>query len=325
MNQKRNYPDRADSGLFRRPSTTLLSTSLWLLFVLTVTPNNSFAQGNFGPSQVNGLNDGQWAPPSSPQSGVYVASGQQPPPSLPAGLSFPKTAVAFDPGVRMAHLEVPEPNQTPGDRSLESTVDTTATMLSNLKTATSRKISGLAANFQQDGGWMEKAKSLLGTADTSRMLGSLTLVLGVYFAFVWVMRKINPGGNAGLPPEVIEVMGEVPFGPKRNLQLVRLGSKLLLLMNSPEGTQPIGEITDPIEVEYLASLCPGKRKSGSRSVAAIQQAAARLANTRSTPSARPDPTPQSAPSQGPTTHSNLARILRALDQATQQNSAIFEA
>jgi flagellar biogenesis protein FliO len=218
-------------------------------------------------------------------------------------------------------------------------------MFANLKSSAGDKVSGFMAAFNQGGSWSNKLKSLTGSADIGKMLGSLALVLGIYFAFVWVMRKINPNGGRGLPPEVIEVLGQVPFGARRSLQLVRLGSKLLLLMNSPEGTQPIGEITDPTEVEYLASLCPGKNKKRSNSVgmigsgtsgstnqgstnqgssnhiAAIQQAARNLVapNNASTNAGA------STTADSSTNSSNLANILRTLEQAAKPNGTVFEA
>ena len=91
-----------------------------------------------------------------------------------------------------------------------------------------------------------------------KVLGALALLIGSYLGFVWLARKFNFANDGRIPAEVIEVLGVSPFGPRKNLQLVRLGSKLLLLMNGPEGTHPVGEITDPSEVEHLASLCKGR-------------------------------------------------------------------
>lgn len=322
MNQKQNF---AVGNAFRRCwrlNTSFFRSCILLMLVVLPPSESVFAQDAFAPLPNNQSSFGQWTPPSSQQD-VFRGPREKGQPNIPAGVSFPEVPEAFDSGVRTANFEVPEIDELTGSSSMESTIDSTASLLSNLKNATSEQLSGLATRLKQDQSWTKKFMSLFGTADTSRMLGSLTLVLGIYFAFVWVMRKINPAGNAGLPAEVIEVMGQVPFGPKRNLQLVRLGSKLLLLMNSPEGTQPIGEITDSIEVEYLASLCPGKRKTASRSLAAIQNAATRLANARPAPA--PESPPSAAPAPGPATHSNLANILRSLDQAAKQNTAIFEA
>ncbi len=135
-----------------------------------------------------------------------------------------------------------------------------------------------ATTMERASRWFEKAKSTVGGwvsgdsatggmkekfggADVSRIFGSLAVVLGGYFGFVWLMRMFNPGRPRGLPAEVVDVVGQIPFGQGEILQLVRLGSKLVLLNNGPAGLSPLGEITDPAEVDYLASLCD----SGSRS------------------------------------------------------------
>ena len=111
--------------------------------------------------------------------------------------------------------------------------------------------------------WMADIKNAFGGADIGKVISSLAIVLGGYFGFVWLMRKLNPQGSLGLPQEVVEVLGQTSFGAGKKLQLVRLGSKLLLLMNTNDGTQTIGEITEPGEVEYLASLCGAGRSTKS--------------------------------------------------------------
>lgn len=287
------------------------------LAAVLMTPALATAQGSFVPpqGQSHSTESNHWSPPNPAQRAPETDFNSQP--QVTRALEFPKGSIPFDPHVRPATFEsVDESSAAPGS-SLDSSIDSTANMISNLKTTTSQQLTGIAAKFDKNGAWMDQAKTLLGSSDISRMLGSLTLVLGVYFTFVWLMRRFNPGSNSGIPSEVIEVMGQIPFGPKRELQLVRLGSKLLLLMSSPEGTHSIGEITDPDEVEYLTGLCPGKRQKKTGSYAAIRNAANRLAANRKPPT--------------PTTHDpaagnpNLANILRTLDQAAKQNTAVFEA
>ena len=152
--------------------------------------------------------------------------------------------------------------------------------------------------------WMSELKSQATAMDIPKVLGSLAIVLGGYFVFVWLTRQISGTGDGGLPREVVEVLGQTSFGPKKTLQLVRLGSKLLLLINSPDGTQSIGEITDPHEVEYLIGLCGGKR---SRSAIAIRKAS----NTN----------------RNNTSGNDLKRILMQLQQSTEPNqtNSVFEA
>jgi flagellar biogenesis protein FliO len=110
---------------------------------------------------------------------------------------------------------------------------------------------------------IEGLQSLLQTqmtgVDWQKMIASLALVIGGYMAMLWLIRIVNPRGSRGLPPQVVEVIGQTRFNAKQNLQLVRLGNKLLLLLASSEGAQSIGEVTDPIEVEYLIALCGNRR------------------------------------------------------------------
>ena len=162
--------------------------------------------------------------------------------------------------------------------------------------------------------WIGKLKRTAASSDIGRMLGSLALVLGLYFGFVWIMRRLSPSGNQNLPREVLELMGQIPFGPKRNLQLIRLGSKLLLIINSAEGSQALGEITDPNEVEYLVALCSGRKHPFQPKM-------------RPTPKAAPaSSTPQATPTQSQTQQqNNLANILRTLDLSVNPNNSVFEA
>jgi flagellar biogenesis protein FliO len=150
--------------------------------------------------------------------------------------------------------------------------------------------------------WYSTLTSNLSTANVPKIVGSLAFVLGGYFGFVWLIRRLNPAASMGLPQEVVEVLGQTPFGNRKHLQLVRLGSKLLLLTNGADGIQSIGEINDPNEVDYLASLCGGKRHG--RSAIAIGKATAN--NSR--------------------TSSEIRQILRQLKSSTNASpDSVFEA
>ncbi|MDB4766696.1 flagellar biosynthetic protein FliO [bacterium] len=117
-----------------------------------------------------------------------------------------------------------------------------------------------------DGGWLGRLSSMLGGADIKKIGGSLSIVLGGYLGLVWLLRKVNPAGNQGIPTEVLEVVGNAPLDNRQNLQLVRLGSKLLLMIHGPDGTQPIGEVTDPAEVDHLVSLCNGRTRTANSAI-----------------------------------------------------------
>lgn len=167
--------------------------------------------------------------------------------------------------------------------------------------------------------WTNEVKDQLQQVNWPKVLGSLAIVVGGYLGFVWLMRKTNPKANAGLPSEVFELVGTTRLNTKQTLQLVRLGSKLLLLVHGDEGTHPIAEITDPEEVEYLTSIC---NQGGSR------RAAARPARS-SRPSRRVSGFRSAltrANQEGDTTEAALDKVIRKLSElAGKASRTDFEA
>jgi flagellar biosynthetic protein FliO len=87
------------------------------------------------------------------------------------------------------------------------------------------------------------------------MLAALGLVLGLFLAAAWLLRRSMPAGPRLLPGEVVEVLGRVPLASRQHAHLVRCGNKLLLLAVAPGNVETLTEITDPLEVERLAGLC----------------------------------------------------------------------
>ncbi|MDB4533426.1 flagellar biosynthetic protein FliO [Vicingaceae bacterium] len=86
-------------------------------------------------------------------------------------------------------------------------------------------------------------------------VGSLAIVFSLFFVLTWIARRSGRGGSTRLPGDVMEVLGIASLNSKHKMQLVRLGSKLVLLSVSPNGVEPISEITDPIEVDQIIMLC----------------------------------------------------------------------
>ena len=204
-----------------------------------------------------------WEPPAFPATATSQPGGvlqiQLPEmgsevPALPdttQATSTPSLPNEFDAMVRQADFSQPiEPIPDPA---------TSPTTLSPLPAA-QKQVSGILANLT-DNENLTQLKGSLAQVDFPKVAGSLAIVLGVYFAFIWLTRQIQGTHSNGLPKEVVEVLGFAPFGPKQNLQLVRLGSKLLLLLHGAEGTRTIGEISDPEEVEFLAGLCKGRKSN----------------------------------------------------------------
>ena len=135
-----------------------------------------------------------------------------------------------------------------------------------MQSQTASFLDSVDSDGSTEGGILERLSSMLGGADIKKIGGSLSIVLGGYLGLVWLLRKVNPAGNQGIPTEVLEVVGNAPLDNRQNLQLVRLGSKLLLMIHGPDGTQPIGEVTDPAEVDHLVSLCNGRTKTANSAI-----------------------------------------------------------
>jgi flagellar biogenesis protein FliO len=87
------------------------------------------------------------------------------------------------------------------------------------------------------------------------MLGSLAIVLGLFFALVWFMRRGLPKGTRVLPSEIVEVLGRAPLAARQQMHVVRFGHKLLLVSVTASGAETLSEITEPAEVDRLAGIC----------------------------------------------------------------------
>jgi flagellar biogenesis protein FliO len=87
------------------------------------------------------------------------------------------------------------------------------------------------------------------------ILAALGVVLGLFFAVAWLMRRGTPGNYGLLPSEVVEVLGRLPLAARQQVHLIRVGSKLVLICATPAGVEALTEVTDPDEVARLAGLC----------------------------------------------------------------------
>lgn len=93
------------------------------------------------------------------------------------------------------------------------------------------------------------------TGALGTVVSSLAIVIGLFLLVVWVTRRGKPGQARALPSEVVEVLGRAPMTGKQEMQLLRVGSKLVLVCHTADGLQTITEITDAEEVERLSGLC----------------------------------------------------------------------
>lgn len=175
----------------------------------------------------------------------------------------------------------------------------------------------LGPNEMSPADWTADLQGQFNKIQWPKVLSSLAIVVGGYFGFVWFMRKLNPKMNSGLPSEVFELIGTTRLNAKQTLQLVRLGSKLLLLVHGDEGTHPIAEITDPGEVEHLTELC-SNRTSSRRSSSAPARSTRGGSGFRNAL--------DRANREGDTTEAAMDKVIRKLSElAGKSNRTDFEA
>lgn len=84
---------------------------------------------------------------------------------------------------------------------------------------------------------------------------SLAIVLGLFFAAAWALRRGMPAAPAALPGEVVEVLGRTQLANRQHAHLLRCGNKLLLVYVSQGVAETLTEITDPLEVDRLTGIC----------------------------------------------------------------------
>jgi len=83
---------------------------------------------------------------------------------------------------------------------------------------------------------------------------SLFVVVGLFLIFAWVGKKNMKPTGGRLSKEIIQVLGKSQLSGKQQLELVRVGHKLLLLCVTPNGVETLTEITEPGEVERLLTI-----------------------------------------------------------------------
>jgi flagellar biogenesis protein FliO len=134
------------------------------------------------------------------------------------------------------------------------------------------------------------------------VVGSLAVVLGAFFAFLWITRRAGPQGTLPLPSEAVESLGRAPLAGRQQMQLLRVGRKLVLLSVTATDARTLTEITDPDEVDRLAGLCqqtrPGSVTSTFRHV---------LAQCAGEPASRRAASDSNRPASHRTTTSPLGR------------------
>lgn len=104
-----------------------------------------------------------------------------------------------------------------------------------------------------------------GTTSAWTTFGWLSLIVLLILIAARLLKKHSPLINGGIPHEAIEVLGRKYLDQKQSIFLLRLGSRVLVVGSSAHGLRTLTEVTDPVEIDYLAGLC--RQSLGDSSVA----------------------------------------------------------
>jgi flagellar biogenesis protein FliO len=100
-----------------------------------------------------------------------------------------------------------------------------------------------------------KRKTSSGVPSAWKTLGTLAAIIGLIVVGGRLWKKHGPKLAGGLPNEAIEVLGKRNVDTRQAIVLVRIGSRILVLGSTANGLRTLSEVTDPVEVDYLAGLC----------------------------------------------------------------------
>jgi flagellar protein FliO/FliZ len=147
-------------------------------------------------------------------------------------------------------------------RATEAVGTHAADELSPRSTPSSSSAEPLLLKRRASDGHADSGKRADGLQSLMTIGGSLAVVLGIFFAVVWMFRRASPKAFGTLPAEVFEVLGRAALANHQQVHLLRLGNKLLLVsVAAVGGASTLAEITDPAEIERLADLCRQARPS----------------------------------------------------------------
>lgn len=79
----------------------------------------------------------------------------------------------------------------------------------------------------------------------------LLIVLGLFFLAVRLLKPLASGASAGAPQGLVNVLGTMALGPQRQLYLLEVGDKVILVGATSQQLSALGEITDPDVVERM--------------------------------------------------------------------------
>lgn len=91
---------------------------------------------------------------------------------------------------------------------------------------------------------------------------SLAVLILLMLGGARLWKRHGPRMGSVIPGEAVEVLGRRPVDARHSIVLVRLGSRILVLSAGAGGLQTLTELSDPVEVDFLAGQCRQQAAEG---------------------------------------------------------------
>ena len=90
-----------------------------------------------------------------------------------------------------------------------------------------------------------------GAGSLAAVTFALLVVLAAIFAVAWVARRVRGAGNR--VGNAIDVLADVPLGPKERAVLLKVGAEQVLIGVAPGRVSALHVLREPVEVTQAAS------------------------------------------------------------------------
>ena len=91
----------------------------------------------------------------------------------------------------------------------------------------------------------------VGAGSLASVTLALLVVLAAIFAVAWLARRVRGMGNR--VGNAIDVLADVPLGPKERAVLLKVGAEQILIGVAPGRVSPLHVLREPIEVTKIAT------------------------------------------------------------------------
>ena len=190
-------------------------------------------------------------PPRQPaQQGVQFPEQLVQPKSVNQATFISQPVSSLTQSDEFPHEELPDNFYSDDDESLNTRNSVLNKSLSSQRLAKEDGDETKAAT----GGWTNKLVKPNVTPIVS-VGATLLVVLAAFFLLATLLRKVTPQSNRTLPKEAFECLGRYYPTQKHQLQVLRMGNRIVLVSVMPDGVSTLAELTDPDEVVSFLSLC----------------------------------------------------------------------